>query len=118
MSSRGAEQRRGSIPLAGEASGGSGRHGLSTEQIESMRHRQQNRCSICLSELPLVPTVDHDHALAALHGHDPRRGCPRCVRALLCRDCNLMLGHARDSVATLRAAVAYMQLWEARKRAT
>jgi hypothetical protein len=108
-------RKRGSLPVSGVGKvQGSTRHGLTPSQIEGMRHRQQNRCSICLSELPMVPTVDHDHALAGLHGHGTRFGCPRCVRGLLCRDCNLMLGHARDSVETLRAAVTYLRLWAER----
>lgn len=109
--SRRAEQRRGSLPVAGDVSGGPGRHGLSTKQIESMRHAQGGACAICHRPLPPVPFVDHDHALAALHPHRVDRGCRDCVRALLCNGCNLMIGHAGDDPKILRTAVVYLELW-------
>lgn len=105
------DQRRGSIPVAGDRPGGGARHGLTPKQIASIAHRQRGLCPICLRPLPAVPLVDHDHALAALHGHDPRRGCPRCVRSLLCGPCNLMLGNAQDDPARLRAGAAYLDMW-------
>ena len=105
---------RGSLPASGvgKVQGGN-RHGLSLGQIEAMRARQRGCCAVCGAELGLVPVVDHDHALARLHGHPERRGCSRCVRALLCRDCNLMLGHAKDSPETLEAAAGYLRLTRA-----
>ena len=36
--------------------------------------------------------VDHDHELALEHGHPPEKGCVRCVRALLCGQCNQIIG--------------------------
>ena len=108
----------GSLPRAGVGGPqGSARHGLSVKQIESIRHQQRDRCPICLRPLGPVPAVDHDHALAVLHGHDARRGCPRCVRSLLCNPCNLMLGNAQDDPARLRAGATYLDLWRERHRA-
>jgi len=69
------------------------RHGLAAEEIEQMRAAQQGLCAIC--ERPLLPgamMVDHDHKLAALHGHAVASGCRKCVRGLLCRSCNTNLG--------------------------
>lgn len=34
--------------------------------------------------------VDHDHKCTA--GHDPKKGCHLCIRALLCGQCNQILG--------------------------
>lgn len=34
--------------------------------------------------------VDHDHTCK--EGHDPKMGCPKCIRALLCAYCNEILG--------------------------
>lgn len=34
--------------------------------------------------------VDHDHNCD--QGHDPKTGCPKCIRALLCAYCNEVLG--------------------------
>jgi hypothetical protein len=109
-------QRRGSIPLAGDARNpdGPGRHGLPAKMISAMRHRQGGLCPICLRELPRVPFVDHDHRAAASHPHPVTRGCPACVRGLLCNGCNLILGHAGDDPAVLRRAVAYLEAWAGR----
>jgi hypothetical protein len=109
--SRRSQQRRGSIPLAGEVSGGANRHGLTTLQIEAMRRDQRGACAVCGAPLPLVPLVDHDHRLARLHGHRTDRGCARCVRALLCNPCNLMIGNARELPRVLRAGAAYLERW-------
>lgn len=85
--------------------------------IEAMRFRQRDRCAICLAQLPLVPAVDHDHRLAVLHGHRETTGCPRCVRGLLCPQCNLILGYAVDRPEILDRAAAYLRAWLAKKTA-
>ena len=64
---------------------------------------------ICQDPLTSDWAADHDHALAAEHGHDPRRGCRRCFRALLCRGCNLMLGWARDRPEVLERGADYLR---------
>ncbi len=64
---------------------------------------------ICLGPLEKEWAVDHDHELAALHGHDARHGCPRCFRGILCKACNLMLGWARDNPKTLETGAAYIR---------
>lgn len=97
----------------GKAQGGR-RQGLSVDQIEAARRAQHGLCPICWLELPPVPTLDHDHELARLHGHDPKRGCARCFRALLHNECNLVLGFAREDPDRLRRAAVYLE--ESRRR--
>jgi hypothetical protein len=31
-------------------------------------------------------SIDHSHDCPA--GHPPEQGCPKCIRGLICRDCN------------------------------
>lgn len=60
-------------------------------------------CAIC--DDPLTPETrmfDHDHATGRLRG-------------ILCRHCNLMLGHARDDWSRLAAAIVYLKMSEALK---
>lgn len=95
----------------GKYGSGNTRHGLSTAMIEAMRYRQQDRCAICLTQLPLVPAVDHDHAAAKAHGHRETTGCSRCVRGLLCPHCNLILGYAADKPEILDRAAMYLRAW-------
>jgi hypothetical protein len=45
--------------------------------------------------------IDHDHECDA--GHDPKMGCLKCIRALLCAYCNEILG--RLDVDALRRLI-------------
>lgn len=56
--------------------------------------------------------VDHDHRCC------PQRSglCGKCNRGLLCHDCNLIIGYARDSQTLLLGAVEYLRQSATRKR--
>lgn len=78
-------------------------YGLSGEEYGAMLAAQQGLCSICgkpetvmFNGTPKVMHVDHDHATGR-------------IRDLLCGSCNGMLGLAKDSPETLRAAAAYIE---------
>jgi len=78
--------------------------GMALEQYDAMLRAQHGFCAIC--QLPetkrgrsgavLRLHVDHDHATGT-------------IRGLLCRDCNIMLGIARDSTIRLEAAADYLR---------
>lgn len=72
-------------------------YGLSEGDYEALYLFQGGRCYICARATGATRrlAVDHDHATGA-------------VRGLLCRPCNSMLGHARDSSAFFRRALAYL----------
>ena len=53
--------------------------------------------------------VDHDHGCCP-----GERSCGKCVRGLVCRDCNAMLGLARDNADSLRRAASYLTDWAVR----
>ncbi|WP_406418459.1 endonuclease VII domain-containing protein [Streptomyces sp. NBC_01614] len=63
-----------------------------------MLERQGGACAICRGR------NKSGHQLHVDHDHTTGR-----VRALLCQQCNAMLGHARDDIETLRAAIAYLE---------
>jgi Recombination endonuclease VII len=70
------------------------RRGMTDEVFLAKREAQDGRCAICReSAAVLVP--DHDHATLA-------------ERGLLCRECNLGLGHFKDNPASLEAAIRYL----------
>jgi Recombination endonuclease VII len=81
---------------------------LSLEQFDLLLQSQGGRCAICPTDDPGgrhgMWHVDHDRTCCP-----KTASCGRCVRGLLCQNCNLMLGHARDDIARLSAAVAYLQ---------
>lgn len=77
------------------------RYGLTPEQYDVLLTQQGGVCAICGTDEPggrwgTMFSVDHDHASGA-------------VRGLLCGGCNLVLGHAKDDAARLRAAARYLE---------
>ena len=72
------------------------RYGITQEQWDAMFAAQGSCCSICRRPEPR-PWWHTDHC----HGTNT-------VRGILCHHCNLMLGNAKDSVETLRAAIQYL----------
>lgn len=71
---------------------------LTLEQYESMKQKQNNVCAICKTELQtgMLSHVDHCHFSGK-------------VRGLLCRWCNLGLGHFKDSMTSLKSALDYLE---------
>ena len=76
------------------------RYGISVEEYNSMLREQMDACSICITVFPGgkrdVFYIDHDHKTGN-------------VRGLLCRNCNLMIGYAKDDTDILREAVRYLE---------
>lgn len=50
------------------------------------------------------PCVDHDHLCCEY-------GCAKCIRGVLCRKCNTMIGCAKDIPETLCNGAKYLELW-------
>lgn len=74
------------------------KYGLTNEDVEAMRQRQDNRCAVCTTEFStgVKMCIDHDHKTGA-------------VRGLLCDPCNKVLGFAGDDPGLLRAAISYLE---------
>lgn len=74
------------------------KYGITIEQYQEMRVRQDGRCAICgmeAGEKGEKLVVDHNHQTGQ-------------VRGLLCHLCNAMIGCARESLEILAAASAYL----------
>lgn len=71
------------------------KYGVSAEQLVVLQ--KQKVCAICASPFSklLKKHLDHSHKTGE-------------IRKLLCRDCNLLLGHAKDSPAILESAIRYL----------
>lgn len=79
-------------------------YGLTWEQYGQMKAAG---CSICGTTDATTWEVDHDHRCC-----NGRTTCGKCIRGLLCHDCNQMLGKARDSSALLQKAITYLAKWD------
>ena len=72
------------------------RYGITVAQYDEMLVAQDGRCAICLGAKERRHfDIDHDHETGR-------------VRGLLCNRCNRLLSNARDDVALLEAAAAYL----------
>lgn len=80
-------------------------YGLSAGAYRLLKEFQGGTCAICQRATGATRnlSIDHDHACCP-----GRESCGRCVRGLLCRPCNDLLGHARDDLAFFRRALAYL----------
>lgn len=67
---------------------------------------REAKCSVCGETEPGRKDfhVDHDHACCDRPG-----SCGRCVRGLLCGNCNRALGNARDRPDLLRKLADYLE---------
>ena len=72
------------------------RYKINVEDFEVLLKKQNNKCAICQLESIDILHVDHDHETGK-------------IRGLLCKSCNLVLGHAKDDLQTLKRAQAYLR---------
>lgn len=83
------------------------RYGISVEQFDSLLEMQDSRCAICKGKFwdeVSSPHIDHDHSCC----NEQMRSCGKCIRGLLCRGCNQVLGCAKDDIEVLKAAITYL----------
>lgn len=81
-------------------------HSLTVEQYEALLAAQGGVCAICGTGEPRGRGrfhVDHDHACCP-----GQQSCGKCVRGLLCGNCNPGLGAFGDDPERLLAAAAYL----------
>lgn len=69
-----------------------------------MKAEQGDRCLICGNK-PHLLVVDHDHKCCPQR----HKTCGKCVRGLLCRSCNTLIGLAKESEEVLSKAIEYLQ---------
>ena len=76
-------------------------YGLTEQHIQEILNRQKGGCGICGDPISPGPHmhIDHDHTLGRKNG----------LRGLLCRSCNLGLGHAREKPEVLTSAIEYLR---------
>lgn len=74
------------------------RYGITKIQFDAMLATQGNCCAVCMT-----PNPGWKHGWAVDHCHTTN-----AVRGLLCHNCNVALGHAKENIVTLRAMIRYL----------
>lgn len=74
-------------------------YGLTPEPYQKLYDRQDGCCAICKVKPDERLNIDHDHVTGQ-------------VRALLCRNCNTALGHAKENIERLKAMIEYLEIHE------
>ena len=73
-------------------------YGVTKQQYLLMYAEQDGKCKLCLRECSTLEflCVDHDHKTGK-------------VRGLLCRKCNIALGHFEDDIDVMLRAIEYLR---------
>jgi hypothetical protein len=80
--------------------------GMDAASWERLLASQGGRCAVCRTDEPgRTWHTDHDHECCPAS----RNTCGRCVRGILCSDCNTAIGLMRDDSDRLRAAASYLE---------
>ena len=88
------------------------RYRLTTRNVQQFLERQHHQCGVCGDSLESGYAIDHDHACCP-----GRSSCGECVRGLLCRRCNVLVGYVEGTPRQLLARVGrYILRFKDRKR--
>jgi hypothetical protein len=77
------------------------RHGISEDQYLLLHSKFSGRCWSCKSRDAIA--VDHDHECCS-----GMYSCGKCVRGLLCLQCNTALGLLHDNIEEIKALLEYI----------
>jgi hypothetical protein len=85
------------------------KYGLSRDDYVVMEFEQNGVCKICGNEEKHNKrlSVDHDHSCC-----EGQVSCGKCIRGLLCNQCNKTLGLVKDDVQRLQAMIDYLTTYE------
>lgn len=80
-------------------------YNITADDYAAIMDRQGGVCAICRRATGATRklAVDHDHSCCA-----GPTSCGKCVRSLLCKPCNRMLGHMRDDPEMAERVVNYL----------
>lgn len=90
-----------------DAAGRRRRFGLEPDEFERRMQSQEHRCAVCQTVMKR-PQVDHDHSCCPAKVTT----CGKCVRDLLCRNCNLAVGFVKEDVGIAERLVIYLRKWK------
>lgn len=85
------------------------RYGISKLELDKMYEDQDSKCMAC-GDFYEVLHLDHDHSCCPTGG-----SCGKCIRGLLCKYCNSVLGFVNDEVSRLNKLIHYLHLTQREK---
>lgn len=77
------------------------RHKISEETFKQMVAKFEGKCHTCKRNK--ATNIDHDHSCCPGY-----RSCGKCVRGVLCNQCNMTLGLVKESVEVLQNLIKYI----------
>ena len=78
------------------------RYGIDLKMFNSIYKQQNGQCCICYGKMTTIKSggkfvcIDHNHLTGK-------------IRGLLCNECNLMIGYAKDNLKILQNAIKYLE---------
>jgi hypothetical protein len=75
-------------------------YGLGLADYRAMLAAQENKCAICGT------LFDSSNPACVDHCHEANKN-----RSLLCKGCNVGIGHFKENINLLEAAIAYLKRW-------
>jgi hypothetical protein len=83
---------------------------LTVEALAYMWLRQDRKCASCARPLTEpIARVDHDHNCCP-----GEKTCGRCVRDIICDECNVAAGRMHDESRRAYGLARYLERWEGR----
>jgi len=80
---------------------------ITREEYDRLLESQGGVCAICRKADPRGTRlcIDHDHACCP----SEYKSCGKCIRGLLCVNCNRALGYLKDSVESAENMIGYLR---------
>lgn len=91
------------------------RYKITAAMYSALSAEFSQACGICKrheSTLPRGLNIDHDHSCCP-----SKTSCGKCIRGLLCVNCNVGLGLAKDSPDRLSELISYLQKYSSPRHA-
>ena len=81
------------------------KYNLTRDEYVDMEKAQDSVCKICgePEKYKNRLSIDHDHKCCPGYG-----SCGKCIRGLLCSNCNRVLGQIKDDVKILQTMIEYL----------
>lgn len=78
------------------------RHGISKEQYIDMINQHKGKCHSCKDRDAV--SIDHNHSCCA-----GSTSCGKCIRGVLCNQCNTALGLLQDNKEKIKGLLKYLK---------